>query len=69
MDDVSKKALAVVVKYAKPMAIELVAEIAEPAIMDMVLKSENKIDDALVPVLLPLLKQALIDQLEKIQVG
>lgn len=69
MDDIGKKSLEIVVKHAKPMIVDLIAEIAEPALMDVVAKSENKIDDALVPVLLPLLKKSLIEQIEKVQVG
>jgi len=67
MEEMGTKVLAVVMKHAKPMLIELIAEIAKPAIMQAVAQSENKFDDALVPMLLPALEKALMDQIEKIQ--
>ena len=66
--ELEQKALAILVKHAKPMVMEMIAEIAEPAVMDLVAKSENKIDDALAAVLVPLLKQALLEQLAKVEV-
>jgi hypothetical protein len=68
MDENVKKALVILVKHAKPMVMEMIAEVAEPALMAVVAKSENKIDDVLAAALAPLLKQALVEMIEKIEI-
>lgn len=42
----------------------LLKQVIEPALKDAVLKSENKLDDSAVALLLPLAEKALVDVLD-----
>lgn len=64
----SQKLKQIAIKHGVALAEELAVEIAFPALEDVVAKSENKIDDALLASFEGPLKKAILDQLAKIKV-
>lgn len=66
MDEIVVKLKAIALKHAEAMAAELVVEAVMPALKDVVAKSENKIDDAILLALEAPLKVALLDLISKI---
>lgn len=61
-----EKALEVVKKHGKAMALELVSELAVPALEEAAKKSATPIDDMVVAALKEPLKKALVDLLSKV---
>ncbi len=53
-------------KHGKQMAAEIVVEVLEPALQEVVAKSETPIDDVIAAALLPTLKAELLKLIEKI---
>ena len=53
-------------KHGKQMAAEIVVEILEPALKEVVAKSETPVDDVIAAALLPTLKAELLKLIEKI---
>jgi hypothetical protein len=65
MVELEVKAKEVLVKHAKALASELIADVLPAALELAAAKSENKIDDAVVAMLKEPLKAALLDLLAK----
>lgn len=53
-------------KHGKQMAAEIVVQVLEPALQEVVAKSETPIDDVVALALLPTLKAELLKLIEKI---
>ena len=53
-------------KHGKQMSAEIVVEVLEPALKEVVAKSESPIDDVIAAALLPTLKAELLKLIEKI---
>lgn len=67
MDEVTLKAKAILIKNAKTMAKELVAEVIFAALKEAAKKSETPIDDAIVAALEAPLKNTAIALIDKIE--
>jgi len=67
MDEVTLKAKAILIKNAKTMAKELVAEVIFVALKEAAKKSETPIDDAIIAALETPLKNTAIALIDKIE--
>lgn len=54
-------------KHVKEIAMDLVIELVPMALDEIVLKSENKIDDAILAVLKEPMKKTMLEMVEKIK--
>lgn len=66
MDPMAQQAVDILKKHGKAMVAEMVVELLEPAVNEMVKKSQTPIDDVLAAAMLPALKAAMLDQLNKL---
>jgi hypothetical protein len=64
--ELQQVALEIVKKHGKAMALEMIAELAIPALEEAAKKSATPIDDLVVAALKNPLKEALLEMIEKI---